>query len=244
VNEKHPAFSGNEHEAELATHQLDLPLGAKHHARTGVWNGDSDWPSPQHVLATFLERIGTTQPNRVAGALLRDFNSLAGVLNASWWRLRRSVGVRVASAISGSRDLMRAALQEQVSKGPVVGSQRQVVELLQAHLGSLTRERLIAIYVDANLHLLRIQHISEGSKAETPLDIPKIIHCGLDVGAAGVLIVHNHPSGDARPSRADERATARLSRIAADLDMHVVDALIVAGGEVRSMLGRFKEKDS
>lgn len=173
---------------------------------------------------------------RMAGLLVRDFGSLGGVMSASWWRLRGSVGMKVANAISASRDLMRRALTEGVAAGPVISNRREVVLLLQAHLGSLRRERLIALYLDSKLRLLRIERISEGTRDSIPFDISKIIQSGLEVGACGMLLVHNHPSGDAASSPSDRDAIGRLSRVAAELDMHLIDALIVAGGECRSML--------
>jgi DNA repair protein RadC len=201
-----------------------------------------EWPAPRHVLADFLEKMGVTQPQRISGRLLRDFGSVSGVLSASWWSLRRSVGHRLASVIRASRDLMQSSLVEEASKGPVIGSRREVTRLLQFYLGSLRRERVIALYVDASLHLIRMERISDGSGSDAPLDVSKIIHTALDVGASGFLIVHNHPSGDTTPSRWDINATQRLSRIAADLDLHLVDALIVAGSEVRSILGPFRPR--
>jgi DNA repair protein RadC len=61
------------------------------------------------------------------------------------------------------------------------------------------------------------------------------MHFALEVGAAGILLVHNHPSGDPTPSDSDRRSMARVSRIAADLDLHLLEGLIVTGNQVRSI---------
>jgi DNA repair protein RadC len=222
--------------SEFDPRQLDLPLSLRLADRDRAWDGDADYPSSQQVLAHFLDEIGVTQPMRMAGHLVRDFGSVGAVMSASWWRLRGSVGIKVANAISASRDLMKRALTEVVAAGPVISNRREVMMLLQAHVGSLRRERLIALYLDSKLRLLRIERISEGTRDSTSFDISRIIHSGLDVGACGLLLVHNHPSGDAESSQSDKSAISRLSRVAADLDMHLIDALIVAGGECRSML--------
>jgi DNA repair protein RadC len=181
-----------------------------------------------------LERLGVADPSHIAGTLLRDFGSISGLLSASWWRLCGSAGHRLACIISASRDIMRAALAEEVARGPVLSRGPELIHLIQAYLGSLNRERLIAIYVDAKLRLIRIEQISEGSLAGTSLEIGRIVHRALDVGAAGFLLVHNHPSGDPTPSCSDIQATARLRRIAADLDIHLIDHLVIAGGEVKT----------
>lgn len=175
------------------------------------------------------------QPGRVSGQLLRDFGSISGVLATSWWGLRKSVGDRLASLICSSRELTRASLVEEVAEGPVLTSRREVFRLLQSELGGLKRERVVALYLDTKLRLLRLAHVGDGSVRDAPLDVPKIIHMGLDVGAAALLVVHNHPSGDPAPSQSDKSALSRLRRIAADLDMHMVDALIVGGGQIRSV---------
>jgi DNA repair protein RadC len=79
--------------------------------------------------------------------------------------------------------------------------------------------------------LLRIEPISEGSLASTPIEVGRIIHRALDLGAAGFLLVHNHPSGDPTPTTAAIQATGRLRRIAADLDILLIDHLVIACGE-------------
>ena len=209
-------------------------MGSSRIVRPDAWDGTEQWPSPQFVLGDYLEQLGVAQPRRVAGALLRDFGSISSILSASWWQLRRSVGTRLANAIRASRNLMRSALVESVTKGPVISNRREVVELLRLHLGSLRRERLIAVYLDSGLHLLRIERIADGSVRNVPFDIPRMIHVGLDVGAACFLVVHNHPGGDPTPSDLDRRKSSQLRRIAADLDMVLVDSLIIADGEARS----------
>jgi DNA repair protein RadC len=220
-------------DAQFAELQLHLPLSVQSSRDLGRWEGQQEWPSTQRLLADYLEQLGVADHSNVAGVLLRDFGSLSGLLSASWWRLCGSAGHRLAGIISASRDIMRAALAEDVARGPVLSSRPEVIHLIQAHLGSLNRERLIAIYVDAKHRLLRIEPISEGSLARTPMEIGRIIHRALDLGAAGFLLVHNHPSGDPTPSVSDIQATARLRRIAADLDILLIDHLVIAGGEVR-----------
>lgn len=224
-------------DAQFVELQLHLPLNDQSSRNFGAVQGERDWPSTRRLLADYLERLGVAEPSQVASSLLRDFGSISGLLSASWWRLCGSAGHRLASVISASRDIMRAALAEDVASGPVLASRQEVLLLIQAHLGSLNRERLIAIYVDAKLRLLRIEPISEGSLGGTPLEVGRIVHRALDVGATGFLLVHNHPSGDPTPSLSDVQATVRLRRIAADLDIHLLDHLVIAGGQVKTVDG-------
>jgi DNA repair protein RadC len=130
---------------------------------------------------------------------------------------------------------MRASLTEEVAKGPVVTSRQEVQQLLKFELGSRNRERIIAVYVDTKMHVLRIERVAEGTPTGCEVPVTRILHVGHDVGAAGIVIVHNHPSGDASQSSSDRRSMGRLKCIASELDMHLVDAWVVAGGAIRSI---------
>lgn len=221
---------------EFDARQLDLPLAGNLGERDHAWDADLDWPSPHQVLGRFLEGIGVAQPLRIAGVLIRSFGSAGQVMSASWWQLRAIVGSRAAHAITASRELMRIALTESVARGPILSSRSELMKLMSAELGSLRRERVMVLYVDSKLQLLRIKRISDGTVTDAPLNLTRIIHCGLDVGACGLLVVHNHPSGDPTPSAPDREAMVRLGRIAADLDMTLIDALVIAGDQCVSIL--------
>lgn len=91
------------------------------------------------------------------------------------------------------------------------------------------------MFVDADLGLLSVETIGRGDTFSVSIDFRKIIGRGLQIGAAGFLLVHNHPSGNAAPSADDIACTARLRRLSAELDMPLLDHLIVAGDEVRAI---------
>jgi DNA repair protein RadC len=129
---------------------------------------------------------------------------------------------------------MQAALVENLSKGPIVTSRQEVVDLLRLELGARSREAIIAIYLDTRLHLLRIERLAEGTPKSCQIPVARLIHIGLDVGAAGIILVHNHPSGDPTHSEADRHATAKISLTARDLDMHLLDHIVIAGGKITS----------
>jgi DNA repair protein RadC len=171
-----------------------------------------------------------------AAELLESFGTLSGVLSAPLHRLASAVGPDRAAKIRGCRNLMRAALSENLSKGPALRDQKAIFELLRFEIGARACERLIAIYLDCGFHVLRIARISDGTPRSTHFPFSKIIHIGLDVGAAEIIVVHNHPSGDCRPSADDRRAIAKLSWLAHDLDMNLFDSWIVAGDSVCSIL--------
>jgi DNA repair protein RadC len=198
------------------------------------WDGGHQWPSPQFVLGDFLEELGVELPRRMAAKLLGDFGSISGVLSASWWQLRRSVGFQLAGVIRACRNVMQASLVEKVSRGPLVTSRQELLDLLKLELGASSRETIIALYLDTSMHLLRIERLAEGTPRSCELPVARLIHIGLDVGAAGIILVHNHPSGDPTPSQTDRQTTVKVSAIARDLDMHLLDHVVVAEGKLMS----------
>jgi len=125
---------------------------------------------------------------------------------------------------------MRTVLSEPLRQGPIVPRSKELISFLQARIGFLKHEQLIALYVDQALRLLRIRRIAEGGFDEVVLDTRKIIACGLGAGASAFILVHNHPSGVPTPSPDDIASTGRLKRIAAEMDLHLLDHLRVARG--------------
>jgi DNA repair protein RadC len=220
--------------------QLDLPLGplAK---KAGHETNSPGSLSLDRALFDYLEIVGVSDPQFIARMLVAEFGSVADVISASWWRLRTVVGARLACTIHASRDLISAALLEPVKRGPVIPRSQALVSFLQAHIGYLDHECVLALYVDSRLHLLRIERLTEGSTSDASIDIRRILRCGLEVAASGFLLVHNHPSGSVTPSKSDVSLTCRLKSIAAELDLHLLDHLILARGRVASIFEHWQE---
>lgn len=215
--------------------QLDLPLRGAFHEVMGEDSLSLEWRSAHSVLTEYLTVIGVSQPHGIARALLGEFGSLSDLLAGSFWRLRRTVGSRVARAIQASKAMMTLALSEPLANRPVVPSSSQLQDFLRLHIGHLRHERLLALYVDTGLHLLAIEKVGEGSISGAPIDVRKILFHGLRVGASGILLVHNHPSGDPRPSTTDLQVTRRLRQLIEQLDMFLLDHLVIARDQVASI---------
>lgn len=102
-------------------------------------------------------------------------------------------------------------------------------------LSDETHEWLLAFYVDALLNLLSVETVAKGDVGGVAIDVGKILCRGRALRAEGFLLVHNHPSGDARPSKADIAVTVKLRRTSEEMDMPLLDHFIVAGGQMRSV---------
>ena len=96
------------------------------------------------------------------------------------------------------------------------------------------REQLLVAHVDAATRCLHVEHYF-GQEAEVDVPVRSIVADALRLGSAGVVIAHNHPSGDATPSDADYRATRKLARAGEAVDLSILDHLIFAGGDCTSM---------
>jgi DNA repair protein RadC len=99
-------------------------------------------------------------------------------------------------------------------------------------LGQEAHEWLLALYVDGHLRLLGVDTVARGGVSDCPVPFWKIISRAHAINARGFVLVHNHPSGDPRPSLADIQVTRRLARISRELDVPLLDHLIVAGNEL------------
>jgi DNA repair protein RadC len=98
----------------------------------------------------------------------------------------------------------------------------------------LSRERLWVAHVDEQMRCLHLSH-HDGNEASTDLPLRTIIADAVTHGSTGIVLAHNHPSGDARPSEADCRATRRLASATEALDCTILDHLIFAGTNCTSL---------
>lgn len=99
-------------------------------------------------------------------------------------------------------------------------------------LGLEAREWLLALYVAADLELLAVDTVARGDISSCRLHFSRILCRGYRLGAAGFILVHNHPSGDPKPSHEDHRVTARLSYTSQNLEMPLLGHYILAGDQM------------
>jgi DNA repair protein RadC len=115
-----------------------------------------------------------------------------------------------------------------------VRTAREAAILLAPTFEGATRERLAILYLDADRVVVGLSETRVGEQATIDLPLRSIIADAIRFDAAGLILAHNHPSGDPEPSEADRTATRRLARIATELGIEVHDHLIFAGPEIRS----------
>jgi DNA repair protein RadC len=114
---------------------------------------------------------------------------------------------------------------------------RHAVKQYVASLSEETHEWLLALFVDRDLNLLAVDTIARGSVSGCPISFARILCRGHALRAAGFILVHNHPSGDANPSSDDIQITRRLRHISVEMDLPLLDHFIIAGDEMHSIGG-------
>ncbi|WP_397535138.1 DNA repair protein RadC [Roseateles sp.] len=193
-------------------------------------------------LLALLLRTGTRERPvlQLAQALLDDFGGWAGLLKASMADLGRINGIGPAkrAEIAAVLEIARRSLLQQLAEAPVFDAPDAVRQFLRLKLGGLTHEVFAVLFLDAQHRLITMEEMFRGTLTQTSVYPREVVKRGLDLGAAAVILAHNHPSGVAEPSRADELLTQALKSALALVDMRVLDHLVVGAGEVTSMAER------
>ena len=170
---------------------------------------------------------GDTKP--LAKALLAQFGSLNAVLNAEPGALMQvpRMGETGAAALKAVALAARRMARGQVQQKPVLGSWQALLDYLTVDMAHLTVERVRVLYLDTRNRLIMDHHIGDGTVDEAAIHPREVVRKALDVGATALILVHNHPSGNPEPSRADIDITRRIAEAGRLLGIVVHDHVIV-----------------
>ena len=197
--------------------------------------------SDAELLAIFL-RVGVAGKSAVdlAHDLLRDFGSLNGIFNASRESLTRvnGMGDSKYAQIQAIFEMARRALGEQMKQRDALNSPQQVRDYLCLKLGGLAREVFMVLFLDAQNRVIAQEELFAGTLSQTSVYPREVVKRALHHNAAAVILAHNHPSGVAEPSRADELLTKALKEALAMVDVRILDHFVVAGNVALSFAER------
>lgn len=206
--------------------------GAGHRARLRqrLLNGGPEALADYEVLEYLLfgaHARGDTKP--LAKSLLARFGSLAGVLEASPGALTQVKGISEASvgALKIAALAARRLARSEVRQKPVLGSWQALLDYLAIDMANLTVERVRVLYLNARNQLILDHELGDGTVDEAAIYPREVIRRGLDIGATALILVHNHPSGNPEPSRADIQITHRIAEAGRLLGLVVHDHVIV-----------------
>ena len=189
------------------------------------------------LLRTGIKGQGVLQ---MAEAVLARFGGFAGLLQAQAgdFSVIKGLGPAKRAELAAVVEMARRALAQRLETGTVFDSPQAVKDYVQLHLGGLQHEVFAALFLDTQHRLIKLDTMFTGTLTQTSVYPREVVKLALARNAAAVILAHNHPSGVAEPSRADEFLTARLKSALALIDVRVLDHLVVGHGSVASFAER------
>lgn len=177
---------------------------------------------------------------QLAAEVLGELGGVAGLLHAPPQVLGRVKGLGPAkrAELVAVLELARRALAQQLQARPVFESPAQVKDYLQLHLAGRPHEVFSVLFLDAQHRLLALEDLFRGTLTQTSVYPREVVKRALAHNAAAVMLAHNHPSGVAEPSRADEYLTQTLKSALALVDVRVLDHFVIGRGQVVSFAER------
>lgn len=197
--------------------------------------------SDAELLAVFL---GTGVPGKTAldvgRELLSRFGSVSALLAADRAALcdRSGFGLSRYGQMSAMLELLRRALREELSRCDALSSPAAVRDFLRLKLRDLPHEVFVGLYLDAQNRVIGDEELFRGTLTQTSVYPREVVKSALARNAAGMILAHNHPSGLAEPSHADEALTRALRQALALVDVRVLDHFVIAGNAAVSFAER------
>jgi len=197
--------------------------------------------SDAELVAIFL-RTGMKGKSAVdlAHQLLDKFGSLGGIAAAEQAEFIEIDGLGNAKFVQlqAAVELVRRALTQEMRGTDNLGSPQAVRKYLRLLLEHKPVEIFVGIFLDAQNRLIAAQELFSGTLTQTSVYPREVVKSALRHNAASVIFAHNHPSGVAEPSRADEVLTQALKQALALVDVRVLDHFIVGQGATLSFAER------
>jgi len=199
------------------------------------------------LLLTFAVPRRDTKP--IAKELFRRFKNIQSIMEAPLEELTKVTGVgeNAAFLIKFFLEAPAYYLRERIKKREYLHSAGEVLEYLQVSMMSLKHEVFRVIFLNAKNEIITTENLHEGTLNHALVYPRKIIEKALHFNASGLIFVHNHPSGHAKPSPQDHEITRNLVFAARMMDIEVFDHIIIGHGDYYSFaeeghIRQFKEK--
>ena len=197
-------------------------------------------PQTDAELLALLVSGGTGPARRLAESLLGDFGGLRSLFHADPDQLRSYCGIGAArcAMLRALPEIARRYFEESLQPGMRIASPADTEAFLQSRMRHLEHEVFCCIYLDNRHRVLCFEELFRGTIDGTSVYPREVVKDALASNAAAVILAHNHPSGVAEPSQADERITRRLKSALELVDIRLLDHLIVGDGSTTSLASR------
>lgn len=215
-----------------ATGPADRPhyLGHRDRLRERFASAGPDALADYELLELYLcLAIPRRDVKKTAKDLLARFGGLSGVLAAPEERLREieGIGESAARALKLAHALSTRALKERLAGRAVIGSWDALLDYCRGHMAHEASEQLRVLFLDVKNGLIADEVQQHGTVNHVTLYPREVIKRALELGASAIILVHNHPSGDATPSQADILLTREVAEAGRKLGVAVHDHLII-----------------
>lgn len=176
----------------------------------------------------------------LAKRLLRRFGGLQQLLHADMKTLtaEQGIGRSQSARILSLPKLARRYFEDSLPVGQAIRSPTDTQAFLHAKIRHLGHEMFCCLYLDNRHRVLRFDELFRGTIDGTSVYPREVVKEALAINAAAVILAHNHPSGVAEPSQADERITKRLKSALELVDIRLLDHLIIGNAETTSLASR------
>ena len=188
----------------------------------------------EYLLALVIPRRDTKP---LAKQLLHEFGGIGGLLSADVAAISRVNGMGETS-VAALKIVQAAALRmlrDKVKEQPVLASWQALLDYLRADMAHISIERVRVLHLNTRNMLIRDEVMSEGSVDQAAVHVREVIRRAIDLGSAAIILVHNHPSGDPAPSRADIALTRDIAEAGKRLGIGVHDHVIIGAQGHSSM---------
>ena len=197
--------------------------------------------SDAELVAIFL-RTGIKGSSAVdlARGVLARCGSLTALLTAPRKAFEDIPGLGDAkyAQLQAVLEMSRRSLRETLDRGAALSSPQTVRDYLRLKLQGREHEVFVGVFLDAQNRVLHVEELFRGTLTQTSVFPREIVKQALHCNAAAVIFAHNHPSGVAEPSRADEALTQTLKHTLALVDVKVLDHFVVGGDSAMSFAER------
>jgi DNA repair protein RadC len=195
-----------------------------------------DYELLEFLLFAALPR-GDAKP--LAKDLLQRFGGFAEVLSAEKEALLAvpGIGETAAAALMAAREAGLRLARAEFRERPLLASWQKVIDYCAATIGFATVEEFRLLFLDHHNRLIADERQQRGTVNHTPVYPREVVKRALDFGASALILVHNHPSGDPTPSKADIEMTREIVKAAALFNVAVHDHVIIARGRHTSLKG-------
>lgn len=188
----------------------------------------------EYILALAIPRQDTKP---IAKRLLNEFGDIGALLaaDAKTIMVAGKIGASAAAALKTVQGTALRMLQSKIKKESIISNWDSLMDYLRADMAFLYKERVRVLFLNTQNILIRDEIMAEGTINESALHVREVMRRALELSASSLIIVHNHPSGDPKPSKPDIIITRSLIEAGRHLSIQILDHLIIGHQGISSM---------